>query len=79
MNMNYMILSALHHYSQEDGPYKARAKIVYEELRKNIIGYSVIHWWFLLNLFSVLFSWFHFVWQECRKELLPDWILMGAV
>lgn len=38
MNMNYMILSALHHYSQENGPYKARAKTVYEELRKNIIG-----------------------------------------
>lgn len=38
INMNYMILSALHHYSQEDGPYKSRAKTLYEELRKNIIG-----------------------------------------
>ncbi|XP_068667397.1 mannosyl-oligosaccharide glucosidase GCS1 [Aristolochia californica] len=38
MNMNYMIISALHHYSQEDGPYKERAKTIYEDLRKNIIG-----------------------------------------
>ncbi|KAG9447903.1 hypothetical protein H6P81_014031 [Aristolochia fimbriata] len=38
INMNYMILSALHHYSQEDGPYKERVKTIYAELRKNIIG-----------------------------------------
>ncbi|KAF8399936.1 hypothetical protein HHK36_015807 [Tetracentron sinense] len=37
MNMNYMILSALHYYSQEDGPYRDRARTIYEELRGNLI------------------------------------------
>ncbi|KAI3981711.1 hypothetical protein MKX01_020654 [Papaver californicum] len=37
MNMNYMILSALHHYSLEDGPYKERARTIYGELRQNLI------------------------------------------
>ncbi|PIA51188.1 hypothetical protein AQUCO_01100191v1 [Aquilegia coerulea] len=37
MNMNYLILSALHHYSREDGPYSIRAKSIYGELRENLI------------------------------------------
>ncbi|XP_059445134.1 mannosyl-oligosaccharide glucosidase GCS1 isoform X1 [Corylus avellana] len=37
MNINYMILSALHHYSKEDGPYRDRAKATYDELRSNLI------------------------------------------
>lgn len=37
MNMNYMILSALYHYSQVDGPYQPRAKSMYDELRSNLI------------------------------------------
>ncbi|KAM7487154.1 hypothetical protein LguiB_024638 [Lonicera macranthoides] len=37
MNMNYLILSALHHYSIEDGPYRERAKIIYDDLRDNLI------------------------------------------
>ncbi|XP_019106001.1 mannosyl-oligosaccharide glucosidase GCS1 isoform X2 [Beta vulgaris subsp. vulgaris] len=37
MNMNYMILSALHHYSEADGPYKMRAKTIYDDLRSNLI------------------------------------------
>ncbi|XP_072999094.1 mannosyl-oligosaccharide glucosidase GCS1 [Typha latifolia] len=37
INMNYMILSALHHYAQEDGPYKLRALTLYDELRSNLI------------------------------------------
>ncbi|XP_015894405.1 mannosyl-oligosaccharide glucosidase GCS1 isoform X2 [Ziziphus jujuba] len=37
MNMNYMILSALHHYSKEDGPYRERAKTIYDDLRTNLI------------------------------------------
>ncbi|QCD83380.1 mannosyl-oligosaccharide glucosidase [Vigna unguiculata] len=37
INMNYRILSALHHYSQENGPYQEKAKVVYEELRSNLI------------------------------------------
>lgn len=37
INMNYRILSALHHYSKENGPYQAKAKAIYEELRSNLI------------------------------------------
>ncbi|XP_047967733.1 mannosyl-oligosaccharide glucosidase GCS1-like isoform X1 [Salvia hispanica] len=37
MNMNYMILSALNYYSQVDGPYQDRAKIIYTDLRNNLI------------------------------------------
>ncbi|XP_057751038.1 mannosyl-oligosaccharide glucosidase GCS1 [Arachis stenosperma] len=37
INMNYRILSALHHYSKENGPYQDRAKAIYEELRSNLI------------------------------------------
>ncbi|KAK3166350.1 hypothetical protein QOZ80_1AG0044680 [Eleusine coracana subsp. coracana] len=37
INMNYMILSALHHYAHEDGPYKGRAGELYEKLRSNLI------------------------------------------
>ncbi|KAF2286506.1 hypothetical protein GH714_017432 [Hevea brasiliensis] len=37
MNLNYRILSALYHYSKEDGPYKDRAKAIYEDLRSNLI------------------------------------------
>ncbi|KAJ8439154.1 hypothetical protein Cgig2_027080 [Carnegiea gigantea] len=45
MNMNYMILSALHHYSQVDGPYKERAKAVYDELRSNLIRNVVTNYY----------------------------------
>ncbi|KAK7359394.1 hypothetical protein VNO77_01352 [Canavalia gladiata] len=37
INMNYRILSALHHYSKENGPYQDKAKAIYEELRSNLI------------------------------------------
>ncbi|KAM7262125.1 hypothetical protein ACFE04_021202 [Oxalis oulophora] len=37
MNLNYRILSALHHYSNEDGPYRERAGIIYTNLRQNLI------------------------------------------
>lgn len=37
MNMNYMILSSLHHYSEVDGPHKLRAKTIYDDLRSNLI------------------------------------------
>ncbi|KAI3467687.1 hypothetical protein Pfo_024350 [Paulownia fortunei] len=37
MNMNYMILSALNYYSEVDGPYRDRAKIIYNDLRNNLI------------------------------------------
>ncbi|CAH8362874.1 unnamed protein product [Eruca vesicaria subsp. sativa] len=37
MNMNYMILSSLHHYSKVDGPYSEKARAIYKELRSNLI------------------------------------------
>ncbi|KAF8099172.1 hypothetical protein N665_0248s0002 [Sinapis alba] len=37
MNMNYMILSSLHHYSTVDGPYSEKARAIYKELRSNLI------------------------------------------
>ncbi|KAE9601107.1 putative glycosidase [Lupinus albus] len=37
INMNYMILSALHHYSKENGPYQDSSKALYKELRSNLI------------------------------------------
>nr|VDD63503.1 unnamed protein product [Brassica oleracea] len=37
MNMNYMILSSLHHYSTVDGPYSDKARAIYKELRSNLI------------------------------------------
>ncbi|KAL3835679.1 hypothetical protein ACJIZ3_010415 [Penstemon smallii] len=37
MNINYMILSALNHYSKVGGPYRERAKIIYDDLRNNLI------------------------------------------
>ncbi|XP_016568329.2 mannosyl-oligosaccharide glucosidase GCS1 [Capsicum annuum] len=35
--LNYLIVSSLHHYSQESGPYRERAKTIYNELRSNLI------------------------------------------
>ncbi|WJX31962.1 ADP-ribosylation factor GTPase-activating protein gcs1 [Trifolium repens] len=37
INMNYRVLSALHHYSKEIGPYQDKAKAIYKELRSNLI------------------------------------------
>ncbi|VFQ71484.1 unnamed protein product [Cuscuta campestris] len=37
MQFNYMTLGALHHYSREPGPYRERAKTIYQELRSNLI------------------------------------------
>jgi len=50
INMNYLILSALHHYAQEDGPYKTRAAEVYKELRQNLIG-NIVHNYFKSGYF----------------------------
>ncbi|XP_022874753.1 mannosyl-oligosaccharide glucosidase GCS1-like isoform X2 [Olea europaea var. sylvestris] len=38
MNMNYLVLSSLNHYSKVDGPYRGRAKTVYSDLRDNLIS-----------------------------------------
>ena len=37
INMNYLTLRALHHYSHVKGPYQARAKKIYGDLRENLI------------------------------------------
>ncbi|KAL6983886.1 ADP-ribosylation factor GTPase-activating protein gcs1 [Sarracenia purpurea var. burkii] len=37
MNFNYMLLSSLHYYSKENGPYRDKAKIIYNDLRSNLI------------------------------------------
>ncbi|KAL1807328.1 hypothetical protein ACET3Z_030396 [Daucus carota] len=38
INMNYLILSSLHHYSKENGPYRERAEMIYNDLRNNLIS-----------------------------------------
>ncbi|XP_063781783.1 mannosyl-oligosaccharide glucosidase [Pseudophryne corroboree] len=38
MNMNYLAVSALHRYSQVDGPHQSRATGLYRELRVNLIA-----------------------------------------
>uniref|UniRef100_A0A7N1A481 Glycosyl hydrolase family 63 C-terminal domain-containing protein n=1 Tax=Kalanchoe fedtschenkoi TaxID=63787 RepID=A0A7N1A481_KALFE len=43
MNMNYLILSALHHYAQEGGPYKDRAQTIYSDLRSNLVSLSLTY------------------------------------
>nr|GMD23223.1 mannosyl-oligosaccharide glucosidase GCS1 [Ipomoea batatas] len=37
MQFNYMTLGALHHYSREPGPYREKARTIYQELRSNLI------------------------------------------
>ncbi|PKU67977.1 Mannosyl-oligosaccharide glucosidase GCS1 [Dendrobium catenatum] len=37
INLNYMILAALNHYSKVDGPCRSRAHALYKELRSNLI------------------------------------------
>jgi len=37
INVNYLALRALHHYSQKDGPYKDEAGKIYRELRDNLL------------------------------------------
>lgn len=38
ININYLALRALHHYASQPGPYSDEAKIVYLELRQNIVN-----------------------------------------
>ena len=35
--MNYMVLSALQHYSKVSGPYADQARQIYRDLRENIL------------------------------------------
>ncbi len=39
MNINYLVLGALHHnYASKPGPHQALAHSIYQELRQNIIS-----------------------------------------
>lgn len=38
ININYLAVRALHHYSNTEGPYKEKAAALYKELRTNIIN-----------------------------------------
>lgn len=38
ININYLAVRALHHYSNKEGPYQEKAAALYEELRTNIIN-----------------------------------------
>ncbi|XP_065565730.1 mannosyl-oligosaccharide glucosidase-like [Artemia franciscana] len=37
INMNYLTLKALHHYSNLEGPYQIKAKVIHNELKENLI------------------------------------------
>lgn len=38
INLNYLILSSLHKYSQIDGPYAVRCQTIFEDLRQNLVN-----------------------------------------
>lgn len=38
MNINYLTLKSLDHYSNQNGPYKEKAKLIYNELKTNLIN-----------------------------------------
>ncbi len=44
INMNYLAVGALHHYSQTSGPHQATAAELYSELRNNLIN-NILHQW----------------------------------
>lgn len=37
ININYLALKSLHHYSRIDGPFADQAKAIYHELRRNVV------------------------------------------
>lgn len=37
INLNYMVVRALDHYSKTDSPYREKAKAIYQELKQNLI------------------------------------------
>ncbi|CAL5415707.1 unnamed protein product [Camellia sinensis] len=69
MNINYMILSSLHHYSKENGPYKDKAKIIYNDLRSNLI--SVVK-----NYQQIRYFWEQFDQKKSKGKgarVFPGW------
>ena len=38
LNINYLTLKSLHYYSNQDGAFKAKAKVIYDELKSNLIN-----------------------------------------
>ena len=38
INLNFLAVKALHHYSAVDGPFRERAVVIYRELRENLIN-----------------------------------------
>lgn len=44
INLNYLVLSGLHHYASVDGPARGRAAEVYAELRANLVANMLSEW-----------------------------------
>ena len=44
INLNYLILSGLHHYSTQPGPQQDAASVMYAELRTNLVGNMLREW-----------------------------------
>ena len=44
INLNYLLLSGLHHYAHVAGPAQTRAAAVYAELRDNLVGTMLDEW-----------------------------------
>ena len=40
--MNYLAVRALHHYSKEEGPYRVKAKQIYQQLRLDVVTVSCV-------------------------------------
>lgn len=45
INMNYLAVRALHHYSHVEGPYKTKAAELYKELRQNLINNMILQYY----------------------------------
>ena len=44
INLNYLALAGLHHYASVEGPVRARAKELYDELRTNLVSNMQAQW-----------------------------------
>jgi mannosyl-oligosaccharide glucosidase len=55
INLNYLVVRALHHYSTVEGPHQTRATIIYNELRENLIA----------NIFRE-YKRTGYIWEQCN-------------